>query len=113
MSQQTRPALREEVSVTVIWLVAMLSFSAWVPFSFAPAAGALSAWGDPLAVLIEVAFFASGAFGLLTAYAVYRWLSSGSETKAPVDGETRIARVRLLTLYAFAWLTAYGLYSLV
>ena len=110
MTQPSYPTLRAEVNETVIWLLAVLTFSAWVPLSFLPVAGVIEAWGSPLAVLVELAFFGAGAFGLLTAYAVYRWSSRGDAARASAGDRPR-SRVKPLTGYALLWLVAYGLYK--
>ncbi|MEM9744021.1 MAG: hypothetical protein AAF918_15160 [Pseudomonadota bacterium] len=110
--QATPPNWRDEFQTIILWSVATLLFCLWAPASFFPIVGAARAWGDPAAVLIQLAFFATGVFGLLVAFLAVQWLRvpqpQTEESEDRQGPSNRLTRIKVLTLYAVVWLTAYS-----
>lgn len=115
MQQQSNPSLspslKDEFKTALIWCVAAPVFAIWPIISLLPIVSAISAWGNPVEVLIALAFFSTGGAALLIGYGCYQLLLREGTVPAVVPDAARRKRVLLLTGYAVLWLLLFGLYS--
>lgn len=102
---------KTEIKSALVWSVAVPLLAVWALVSFFPMFGTVGAYGDVVAVLIELAFLSTGALALIAAVVMGKLLRSPTAPAATVASpQTRLKRLIFVTMYALFWLTAYGIY---
>ena len=112
MQQQTTN-LQRDITAVIVWSIATPTLTIWFLLSLLPLVSVIGAWGDPLAVLVAVAFFATGAVGLLSGLAASRLLTWETRERSVTPPDVRTRRVALLSAYALVWMAVYSIYSTV
>ncbi len=92
----------------IVWCIATPILGTWLLVSFLPLFTAIGAWGDPMEVLVALAFLASSGISVLAAAIGYRlatWNRAGASNPPTAD---RTRWVLLLSAYALVWMTLYA-----
>lgn len=110
--QQQSTTLQRDLLAVIVWSIATPALTIWFMLSLLPLVSVISAWGDPMAVLVAAAFFATGAVGLLSGVAASRLLLWETRARSVISPDVRTRRVMWLTGYALVWVSLYGLYSI-
>jgi len=109
--QQQSANLQRDITELIIWGAATPVLTVWALISLLPLVSVINVWGDFLPVLIALAFFATGALGLLSGFAGYRLLQPAYSVPSVTPRDVRVKRVALLAAYAAVWMALYAVYS--
>ncbi len=107
--QKTERDSQSSIVQLVVWCFSVPILASWVLVSLLPAVSVLNAWGDFLDVMIALAFFATGAVGLIAAAVAYRWFLAQRPAVSAPSVEDRTSRIILLTAYALVWTAVYAI----
>ena len=110
--QRQNIKFRDEIFQILVWAVATPVLAVWVALSFLPISSVVGSWGEPVSVFIALAFFSTGAFGLLSLFLGYRLLLWSDAVTPAAPLKTRSNRVALISAYALLWMLVYALYSM-